>query len=89
MRMGRPEYDYNLPVRNRLSDQDIMSSMKTANSTVKEAGGRVCPARSSQQSLKALPEAALTSAVSHQAGSWTCHNVKEGIVVWSAPGTHH
>lgn len=34
--MGRPEYDYNLPVRNRLSDQDIMSSMETANSTAKQ-----------------------------------------------------
>lgn len=36
MRMGRQEYDYNLPVRNRLSDQDMMSSMETTNSTVKE-----------------------------------------------------
>lgn len=41
MRMRRQEYDYNLPVRNRLSDQDMMSSMETANSAVKEEEG-VC-----------------------------------------------
>lgn len=87
--MGRPEYDYNLPVRNRLSDQDIMSSMETANSTAKQEED--VP----NKEFMAEPKSCGTQR-RHWWVQWATRQahgpatmLKKGIVVWSAPGTHH